>query len=66
VRIAVRIEPEAEAQVEHLSAWWREYRQAARSLKERLREVFDFIAAVPYAAPVYVASTSRRARQAIS
>ncbi|MCK5687754.1 type II toxin-antitoxin system RelE/ParE family toxin [Myxococcota bacterium] len=53
MKVSVRIEPEAEAQVEELAWWWEQNRPAAVSLKSRLREVFNRIALAPHAAPVY-------------
>ena len=54
MKLKVRIEAEAEAQIAQLDAWWREHRTAATSLKELLAETFQKMAEAPYAAPVYL------------
>ncbi len=53
MRVSVRIEPEAEAEVEELIAWWRDHRPSARSVKQLLRAALERIAVAANAAPVY-------------
>ena len=65
MKVSVRIEPEAEHQIEHLGAWWRANRPAAQSLKRLLRITYDRIASAPLAAPVYTELEGRTIRRVL-
>ena len=51
--LTLRVSFEAEEQVEYLSAWWREHRSSARSLRDLLADTLAAIQSAPHGSPVY-------------